>query len=215
MSEGVNLLRQALMGRERITFSDLACVVRSAFHPIRLIRLYKKYSLRHLSAETGLSWMTIHLIETLHNNPQPLTVYKIAQVLGVNPAELYVKCLEYGMEKVATGSKKTLRVVAKDGETSKQMLARLVHRQLHPFYRNLNKLDKSAADYLIEINVCRATLKNWLDMKTTPSTKTLKKIADGFGLTLDDLLFSIEEWNSEDLSDPVRYIENNIHRLED
>ena len=52
-------------------------------------------------------------------------------------------------------------------------------------------------------------------MRTTPSTKTLKKIADGFGISLDDLLFAIEEWNSEDLSDPVGYIEKNVHRLED
>ncbi len=204
-----------MMSKDRITFSDLACVVRSAFHPIRLLRLSKGYTLRGLSSEVGLSWMTIHLIETLYNNPQPGTVYKIATALGVNPAELYVKCLEYGMEKVMSGSKKTLRIVAKDGETPKQMLARLVHRQLHPFYKNLNKLDKSAVEYLKEIDVCRATLKNWLDMRTTPSTKTLKKIADGFGLTLDDLLFAIEEWNKEDLSDPVSYIENNVHRLED
>ena len=203
------------MNKDRITFSDLACVVRSAFHPIRVIRLSKGYSLRSLSAEVGLSWMGIHLIETLCNNPQPGTVYKIARALGVNPAELYVKCLEYGMEKVMSGSKRTLRIVAKDGETPKQMLARLVHRQLHPFYMNLNKLDRSAGDYLKEIDVCRATLKNWLDMRTTPSTKTLKKIADGFGLTLDDLLFAIEQWNKEDLSDPVGYVEKNIHRLED
>jgi len=203
------------MSRDRITFADLACVVRSAFHPIRILRLSNGYSLRRLSSEVGLSWMTIHFIEILKNNPQPLTVYKIAGFFGVNPAELYVKCLEYGMETVAHSSKKTLRIVAKDGETSKEMLARLVHRQLHPFHRNLNKLNRSAGEYLKEINVCRATLKNWLDMRTTPSTKTLRKLADGFGLTLDDLLFSIEEWNKEDLSDPVGYIERNIHRLED
>ena len=198
----------------RITFSDLACVVRSAFHPIRILRLLKGYTLRSLSAKTGLTWMGIHFIEIQKRNPLPETVYKLAKALGVNPAELYVKCLEYNMEKVSHASKKTLRIVAKKGETPNQMLARLVHRQLHPINIHLDKMGKSAADFLKEINVSRATLKNWLDMKNTPSVKALRKISEGFGITLDDLLYSIEEWDEEDLSDSVGYIEYNIHRLE-
>ena len=205
---------------DRITLSDLACVVRSAFHPIRILRLAKGYTLRYLAKVTGLTWMTIHFIEIQcqpnrkTNNPKPETVYKLAKALGVNPAELYISCLEYNMEQVSHASKKTIRIVAKKGETPNQMLARLVHRQLHPFNLYLNKLDKSAASFLDEINVSRATLKNWLDMKNIPSIKTLRKVSNGFGLTLDDLLYGIEEWSKEDLSDPIGYIERNINRLE-
>lgn len=119
------------------------------------------------------------------------------------------------MEQVTNTARRTLRIVAKENETPKQMLARLVHRQLHPFNIFINRNNTTTAEFLDKTNISRATLKNWLDNKNTPTTKTLKRMADGFSMTLDDLLNAIEEWNAEDISDPVGYIEKNIHRLED
>jgi len=180
-----------------------------------LARLSKGYSLRGLSAETGLHYDCIHKIEVQKRIPRPETVYRIARSLGENPAELYVRCLEYSMEKVTNPARRTLRIVAKENETPKQMLARLVHRQLHPFNIFIHRYNTTTAEFLESTKISRATLKNWLDSKNTPTIKTLKKVADGFSMTLDDLLNAIEEWNAEDLSDPVGYIEKNIHRLED
>jgi len=199
---------------DRITISDLAAVVRSAFHPIKILRLHKGYTLRQLSAETGLHYNTLHYHEVQKRTPQPETVYKIARVLEVNPAELYVQCLEYSMEKIEEAHRKTLRIVAKKNETPTEMLARLLHRQLHPINMYLSKQGKLSKDFLEATKISRATLKNWLDKKNTPTTTALKRVSEELGVTLDDLLFSLEHWGNEDLSDPIGYIERNTRRLD-
>jgi DNA-binding XRE family transcriptional regulator len=189
--------------------------VRSAFHPLRQLRMEQSLSLSCLAKKSGVYRWTIHFIEIMRVKPKPQTMYKLGVALGVNPAELYVSVLEYGMETIKSEHSRTLRIVAQPGETPKQMIARLVHRQLHPYFRNLNKQDKSAAEFLKEVDVSKATIKNWLDGKCIPNTRTLTKLCSAFNITMDDLLKEIEMWNKADLSDPVRFIEKNIHRLEE
>lgn len=197
----------------RAGIDDISRTVRSAFHPLRILRMDKSYTLDELSARSGLSPWEIHRIEMQQRNPKPKTVYKLAKALGVNPAELYVAVLEYGMEKIESQTARTLRIIAKPGESPKQMIARLIHRQLHPFYLEMRKLNKSMNAFLEEIDVSRATIKNWLDSRNVPTLKTMQKVAAGLGVSLDNLLERTEEWKKEDLKDPVMYIEKNIHRL--
>lgn len=200
---------------ESANLDSILKTVRSAFHPLRQLRQEKNLTLSALAKSSGVYRWTIHFIEIMRVKPKPKTVYKLAVSLGVNPAELYVSILEYGMEPIKSEHSRTLRIVAQPGETPKQMIARLVHRQLHPFFKNLNKQNKSAAEFLKEIDVSKATIKNWIDGKCVPNTSTLTKLCDGFHLSMDDLLQDMKDWNKEDLSDPVLYIERNIQRLED
>ena len=200
----------------KITFDDLSAAVRSAFHPLRIHRMKKGYTLRELSALSGVTWMGIHFIEIQkYGNIKPETIFKLAVALKLNPATLYVKCLEYQMERVPTESRKALRVVAKKGEGPKEMLARLLHRQLHPLNVYLSKTNKSADDFIEAVSISSATLKNWLDNKSLPNTKLLKRVADELGFNIDDLINDIDRWAKEDRSDPVSYIQKNVHRLED
>jgi len=189
--------------------------VRTAFHPLRQLRMERSLSLSCLAKKSGVYRWTIHFIEIMRVKPKPKTVYKLAVALGVPPAELYVSILEYGMETISSEHARTLRIVAKPGETPKQMIARLVHRQLHPFFRNLNKQKISAAKFLEEVDISKATIKNWIDCKCMPNTTTLSKLCEAFNVSMDDLLTEMKEWNAEDTSDPVLYIEQNIHRLEE
>ena len=53
-----------------------------------------------------------------------------------------------------------------------------------------------------------------MDGKCTPNTVTLTKLGDAYDMTLDEILEQVKQWNAEDLSDPVVYIEENIHRLD-
>lgn len=200
---------------ESANLDSILRTVRSAFHPLRQLRQQKNLTLSALAKSAGVYRWTIHFIEIMRVKPKPETVYKLAVALGVNPAELYVSVLEYGMEKVKSDHARTLRIVAQPGETAKQMIARLVHRQLHPWYKNLNKRNQTASAFLKEINVSKATIKNWIDGKCMPSTSTLQKICDGFYISMDDLLSEMKAWQQEDTSDPVLYIEQNIHRLVD
>lgn len=158
---------------------------------------------------------TIHYIEIMRVKPTPKTMYKLAVSLGVNPAELYVSVLEYGMENIQSPHAKTLRIVAQPGETPKQMIARLVHRQLHPFFVHLNKRNQTAKSFLEEVNISKATIKNWIDGKTMPSMKTMEKLAMGFSVSMDNLLSDMKAWNEMDITDPVLFIEQNIHKLEE
>lgn len=200
---------------DHTTFQTLARTVRSAFHPLRCIRDKQGLSLSCLAHKSKVSRWTIHFIEIMRVKPKPETVYKLGVALGVSPPELYVSILEYGMETIKSDHTRTLRIVAKPGETPKQMLARLLHRQLHPYFINLNKKNQSAVKFLKEVNVSKATIKNWIDCKCMPNTKTLSKLCESFGISMDNLLIEVKEWNKEDTSDPVLYIEQNIHRLED
>lgn len=200
---------------EPVTLTTIAKTVRSAFHPLRCIREKQGLSLSCLARKSGVYRWTIHFIEIMRVKPKPETVYKLGVALRVNPAELYVKILEYGMETIKSDHTRTLRIVAKPGETPKQMLARLLHRQLHPYFVNLNKKNQSAVNFLKEVDISKATIKNWIDCKCMPNTKTLSKLCISFGISIDDLLTEVADWNKEDISDPVIYIEQNIHRLED
>lgn len=200
---------------EPVTLTTIAKTVRSAFHPLKCIREKQGLSLSCLAHKSGVYRWTIHFIEIMRVKPKPETVYKLGVALKVNPAELYVKILEYGMETIKSDHTRTLRIVAKPGETPKQMLARLLHRQLHPYFVNLNKKNQSAINFLKEVDISKATIKNWIDCKCMPNTKTLSKLCISFGMSMDDLLTEVENWNKEDTSDPVLYIEQNIHRLED
>lgn len=193
----------------------IARTVRTAFHPLRQLRMERSLSLSCLARKSGVYRWTIHFIEIMRVKPKPKTVYKLAVALGVPPAELYVSILEYGMETIKSDYSRTLRIVAKPGETPKEMLARLLHRQLHPFFRNLNKKKMSAAEFLKEVDISKATIKNWIDGRCIPNTKTLDKLCTSFGISMDDLLSEMKAWSTEDTSDPVLYIEQNIHRLED
>ncbi len=118
------------------------------------------------------------------------------------------------MEKIEEAHRKTLRIVAKKNETPTEMLARLLHRQLHPINMYLSKQGKLSKDFLEATKISRATLKNWLDKKNTPTTTALKRVSEEMGVTLDDLLFSLEHWAKEDISDPIGYIERNTRRLD-
>lgn len=200
---------------EPVTLTNIAKTVRSAFHPLRRIREKQGLSLSCLANKSAVNRWTIHFIEIMRVKPKPETVYKLGVALKVNPAELYVTILEYNMETIKSDHTRTLRIVAKPGETPKQMLARLLHRQLHPYFVNLNKKNQSAIVFLQEVNVSKATIKNWIDCKCMPNTKTLNKLSKSFGMSMDDLLTETARWTQEDISDPVLYIEQNIHRLED
>lgn len=200
---------------EPVCLDSITKTVRIAFHPLKQIRMSKGFTLSALAKSAGVYRWTIHFIEIMRVKPKPKTMYKLGVALGVNPAELYVSVLEYGMETIKSEHAKTLRIVAKPGETPKQMIARLVHRQLHPFFRNLNKQKMSAAKFLEEVDISKATIKNWIDGKCVPNTSTLSKLCEAFNVSMDDLLTEMKEWNAEDTSDPVLYIEQNIHRLEE
>lgn len=201
-------------GLEPANLDSITKTVRQAFHPLRVIRESQGLSLTDLSKSADVYRWTIHYIEIMRVKPTPKTVYKLAVSLGVNPAQLYVSILEYGMENIQSPHARTLRIVAQPGETPKQMIARLLHRQLHPFYRGLIKLDISANDFLKNVNISKTTIKNWMDGKCTPNTVTLTKLGDAYDMTLDEILEQVKQWNAEDLSDPVVYIEENIHRLD-
>jgi len=108
---------------------------------------------------------------------------------------------------------RTMRVVARDNETPQDMLARLLHRQLHPFYLHLRKIDVGQAEFLQSIGVSRGTLINWLDRNNTPNISTLKKISAGLSVPIETLLEEDNAWEKEDLSDPVHWIEENVERL--
>lgn len=200
---------------EPANLDSITKTVRQAFHPLRVVREHKNLSLSELSKSATVYRWTIHYIEIMRVKPTPKTVYKLGVSLGVNPAQLYVSILEYGMEDIKSPHARTLRIVAKPGETPKQMIARLLHRQLHPYFINLNKKNQSAVNFLKEVDISKATIKNWIDSKCMPNTKTLSKLCISFGISIDDLLTEVADWNKEDTSDPVIYIEQNIHRLED
>ncbi len=200
---------------EPANLDTITRTVRIAFHPLRQLREARELSLSALAESADVYRWTIHYIEIMRVKPKPETMYKLAVALGVNPAELYVSVLEYGMETINSEHARTLRIVAKPGETPKQMIARLVHRQLHPFYKNLNKGNRSAAEFLKEVDISKATIKNWIDGKCMPNTKTLSKLCSNWNMSMDDLLSEMAAWNSVDLSDPILFIEQNIHKLED
>ena len=200
---------------EPASLDVLTKTVRNAFHPLKVIREAQGLTLSALAKSAGVYRWTIHFIEIMRAKPTPKTMYKLGVALGVNPAELYVSVLEYGMETIKSDHSRTLRIVAQPGETPKQMLARLLKRQLHPYFRYLNRTDKSAADFLKEVNISKATIKNWIDGKCMPNTSTLTKLCEAWNISMDTLLKEMTEWNHEDIGDPVIYIEKNIHRLED
>lgn len=200
---------------ERITLGDLALMVRSAFHPLRILREQKGLSLRKLSALSGISWMGIHFIETLHYKcTKTDSIFKLATALKVDPAALYVACLEYSMEPVPEGTRRAPNGnTRKEGEGPPGMLARLLHRELHPF--NYYLLNPDYRD-LNEVGISRSAWGNWMDKRTQPQRDSILKVSAKFGVSCEYLLTELKTWYNEDITtDPVGYIEKHMHKLEE
>lgn len=203
------------MDTERITLGDLALMVRSAFHPLRIIRDHQKLSLRKLSALSGISWMGIHKIENLHYKCTTTdAIFKLATALKVDPAAMYVACLEYSMEPVAEGTRRAPNGnVRKKGEGPPAMLARLLHRELHPF--NCYLLNPNYRD-LNEVGISRSAWGNWMDKRTQPQRESILKVSAKFGVSYEYLLTELKSWYNEDVTtDPVGYIEKHMHKLDE
>jgi transcriptional regulator with XRE-family HTH domain len=55
---------------------------------IKELRLKKLWSQANLAKRSGVSRTTIVAIENKQHIPQPLTIYKLAKALGVEPNEI-------------------------------------------------------------------------------------------------------------------------------
>jgi transcriptional regulator with XRE-family HTH domain len=55
---------------------------------LRDVRLRRLLSVRALAKRAAVAPSTVHLIETGRRAPQLLTIYRLSQALGVDPAEI-------------------------------------------------------------------------------------------------------------------------------
>ena len=88
------------------------------------------------------------------------------------------------------------------------------------FEQLLLKYGVSAYKVSKETGVTQATLSTWKTGKTTPSSETLQKIADFFGVTVDYLMTGLEtgektaELTPKDERDISKKLIDTLHQLE-
>ena len=71
------------------------------------------------------------------------------------------------------------------------------------FEQLLQKHNISAYRVAKEAGVTQTSLSNWKSGRNTPSTSTLQKIADYFGVTIDYLMTGEEKEKFRDLAQPI------------